>query len=320
VRADVLTWTNAASDGWAPYLAQLNSTINTEIIGFQNLPPIATVTAQAPAPQLSTAPTTTTVQAAVISNIPASITPAPAFTAGPPPSPPVAAYVNLGNGPYPNAALITTGGAQPWFNSSQISSFFGGQPTSQQQQSFDSTVLQRVQQTFAQSGVPITLTSNPNVPALHTISLVSNTGSASLPSAIGMTQVGGNGFSFIDQIAKSAQSLDQLEWVVAHNVSHELMLGLGVPENYDQSGTFVDSKLANWAMMVNPDATFSPAASQALLQAIRNQGPTASSQLGAQDLTTSITAAPEPATWALWALAALTAMVGRRVRRPRVAG
>src|SRR5262249_4542195 len=147
-------------------------------------------------------------------------------------------------GPYPNAGLITTGGAQPWYNSSQISSFFGGQPTPQQVQSFDSTVLARVQQTFAQSGVPISLTSDPSVPALHTISLVSNTASATLPSAIGMTQVGTNGFSFIDQIAKSAQSLDQLGWIAAHNISHELMLALGVPENYDQTGSYVDSKLA----------------------------------------------------------------------------
>jgi len=223
----------------------------------------------------------------------------------------------MGNSPYPNAGLITTGGAQAWYNSSQISGFFGGQPNAQQQQSFDSTVLSRVQQTFAQSGVPITLTSDPSVAALHTISLVSNTGSAALSSAIGMTQVGTNGFSFIDQIAKSAQSLDQLEWIVAHNISHELMLGLGVPENYDQTGNYVDSKLANWAMMVNPNATFSPGAAQALLQALQSENNNPGYQLGAQALNSTLTPAPEPATWAIWALAATTALVARRIRSRR---
>ena len=184
---------------------------------------------------------------------------------------PVDAFINLGNGPYPLQSTITTGNAQPWYSSSQISSLFGGQPTSQQIQSFDNTILQRVQQTFSQSGVNVTLTDNPSVAALHTLSLVSNTSAASLPTAIGMTQVGGSGFSFIDHIASSAQSLDQLEWIVAHNISHELMLAFGVPENYDTTGNFVDSRMANWAMMVSPTSTFSPAAAQALDQALAAQ-------------------------------------------------
>ena len=170
---------------------------------------------------------------------------------------PVQAFINVGSGPFPQAAAITTGGASPWYNSTQLTNLFGGQPTAQQIQSFDNAILQRVQQTFSQSGISVSLTENPNTPALHTISLVSNTASATLPNAIGMTQVGGNGFSFIDQIAPSTQSLDQLEWIAAHNISHELMLAFGVPENYDKTGTFIDSKIANWAMMVNPtDSTF----------------------------------------------------------------
>ena len=67
-----------------------------------------------------------------------------------------------------------------------------------------------------------------------------------------MTHMGGSGFSFIDQEAKSAQSLDQLEWIVAHNVSHELMLAFGVGENYDQTGNYIDARNANWSMMVAP--------------------------------------------------------------------
>jgi hypothetical protein len=223
----------------------------------------------------------------------------------------VDAFINLGTGPYPLANSITTGNAQPWYNSSQLTSLFGGQPTAQQIQSFDSTILQRVQQTFSQSGVSVTLTDNPNVPALHTLSLVSNTSSSSLSSAIGMTQVGSSGFSFINNIAPSAQSVDQLEWIVAHNISHELMLAFGVPENYDQTGNYVDSKVANWAMMVSPNSTFSPAASQALNQALASESITGSApQLGAQSLTD--TQVPEPATLAIWALAGAALLVARR--------
>ena len=53
-----------------------------------------------------------------------------------PPPPGRNAFINLGAGPYPLASQITTGNAQPWYNSSQISSFFGGQPTAQQQAAF----------------------------------------------------------------------------------------------------------------------------------------------------------------------------------------
>jgi hypothetical protein len=315
VRADGFTLTTAASDGWPTWLAQLNSTTNSNSISFSSPSAIPS----SASPPLSATPVTTAIQANNVSNIPPATPSAPPFSgqAGSSTAP-VEGFINLGTGPYPNAALITTGGAQPWYNSSQITSFFGGQPTAQQQQSFDNAVLQNVQQTFAQSGVPITLTTNPNVPALHTISLVSNTASASLGSAIGMTAVGSSGFSFIDQIAHSAQNLNQLEWIVAHNISHELMLALGVPENYDQTGTYVDSKLANWTMMVNPNATFSSAASQALLAALQNQGSVPSNQLGAQGLNSSVTAAPEPTTMVIWVLAGAAAMVTQRVRSRRV--
>ena len=237
-------------------------------------------------------------------------------------SAPVQGFINLGKGPYPQAAAITTGGAQPWYNSTQLTSLFGGQPTAQQIQSFDNTILQRVQQTFSQSGVSVSLTDNPNVAALHTVSLVSNTGSATLSSAIGMTQVGGNGFSFIDHIAPSAQSLDQLEWIVAHNISHELMLAFGVPENYDTTGNYIDSKVANWAMMVSPNSTFSPAAAQAL-----DPGPGLAEReylrkpAWSSGVKPSSAPVPEPTTVAMWGLAAVAFAVSRRRpwRRRRIA-
>ena len=240
-------------------------------------------------------------------------------TSTPPASSPVQAFINVGNGAYPLASAITTGGAQPWYNSSQLTTLFGGHPTAQQIQSFDSAILQRVQQTFSQSGVNVSLTENPNVSSLHTISLVSNTASSTLPNAIGMTQVGSNGFSFIDQIAPSAHSLDQLEWIVAHNISHELMLAFGVPENYDTTGNYVDSKMASWAMMVNPGSTFSSAASQALIQSLASQTQAVSgtTQLGAQEVNPP--PIPEPTTVAMWGLAAVAVAIAHRrhTRRTR---
>jgi len=242
VRADPITWPIDLNN-WLSYWAGQNGGAGNAAAAPSSYSPAASPISYAPAEaapatpvlrwgQPASAATSTIVANAPLSfNQPASAPSAPSVpTATAAPSGPVDAFVNLGNGPYPQQSTITTGNALPWYSSSQISSFFGGQPTAQQIQSFDNAILQRVQQTFSQSGVTVTLTDNPNVPALHTISLVSNTSSASLANAIGMTQVGSNGFSFIDHIAPSAQSLDQLEWITAHNISHELMLAFGVPE------------------------------------------------------------------------------------------
>jgi hypothetical protein len=142
-----------------------------------------------------------------------------------------------------------------------------------------------------------------------------------LNSAIGMTQVGASGFSFIDHIAPSAQSLDQLEWIVAHNISHELMLAFGVPEKYDQTGNYIDSTVASWAMMVSPSSTFSPGAAQALTQALNApNGGNTGYQLGAQ-LVGGEASVPEPSTMALWSLAAAAAFAARRIRsrKPKAA-
>jgi len=330
VRADPIKWPN-----WLVYMAGENGGEGNAAAAPISYAPAAVPISYAPAEVAPATPVLTWGQPAsaatptVIANAPLSFNqPASALptapsspsvpTTNPAPSGPVDAFINLGNGPYPQQSTITTGNALPWYSSSQIGSFFGGQPTAQQIQSFDNAILQRVQQTFSQSGVTVTLTNNPNVPALHTISLVSNTSSASLSNAIGMTQVGSNGFSFIDHIAPSAQSLDQLEWIAAHNISHELMLAIGVPENYDQTGNFIDAKLANWSMMVSPSSTFSPAASQALVQALASQNNGDSGyQLGAQEYNPMPAAIPEPTTLALWALAAGAAFVSQRSRSRR---
>jgi hypothetical protein len=244
---------------------------------------------------------------------PVPVQPAPAPVAA---TPTVDAFLNMGNGSYPEAGFITTGNAQPWYQSAAITGFFGGTPTAQQQASFASTVLQRVEQTFQLSGVPVSLTTDQTVSAAHTVSLVSNTVAALIPNAIGMTDIGANGFSFIDQEAKSAKSLDQLEWIVAHNISHELMLSFGVGENFDQTGNFVDARNANLSMMTNPSATFSAAASQALNQNLLNQAtsdPTAAQS--AQVLHPG--AVPEPGSFLVWGLGALAVTVRAVVRNGR---
>jgi hypothetical protein len=227
-------------------------------------------------------------------------TPSNSFSTSPSPSSSGTydAYINLGNGPYANAGTLTTGNGQAWYLSPAVDKLFGGVPNAQQQSAFDSTVLQRVQQTFTQSGVPVTLTDNPNDSAAHTLSVVSGTTNPSLSNAIGMTYLGGNGFHFIDNSASSAQTVDQLEWIVAHNISHELMLAFGVPENYDQTGNYVDARNASWSMMTNPNATFSPAAVNALLAANFQNSGGAILNAGAQLLGPETV--PEPTTVALW--------------------
>jgi hypothetical protein len=259
--------------------------------------------AAAPSPVSTPAAAPSSVQAnPIVTNV--ATPPAPSSAPAAPPPPPIYdARINLGAGPYPDDSLITTGGTQPWYQSGLLPRLFGGTPGAQQQADFDNAVLQRVEQTFRLSGVPITLTDDPNAPAAHTLSVVSNTSSRLLGNAIGMTELGGSGFSFIDRIAPSAQSLDQLEWIVAHNVSHELMLAFGVGEKYDQSGNYIDATTASWGMITSPNATFSPGAAQALLSQnfLLSSDPAAGqgAQLeGPQPV-------PEPGTVALWGLVVL---------------
>jgi len=274
-----------------------------------------------PAPQWLGSPTAPPAPASPAP--PAYVPPAqPAFTPPPAYSPPQApasppptstvydAFINLGTSAYADAGSLTTGNAQPWYANRSVDALFGAFPNAQQRDAFNATVLQRVGQSFRQSGISINLTNDPNATAAHTLSVVSNTANPTSGQVIGMTYLGGNGFHYIDQSVKSARSLDQLEWIVAHNVSHELMLAFGVPEVHDASGNFIDARNASWQMMVSPNARFSTDATSDLLS--RNFGLIDSSPLlmGAQVLETQ--PVPEPATLALWALGSVALLVARK--------
>jgi MYXO-CTERM domain-containing protein len=185
-------------------------------------------------------------------------------------------------------------------------------------------VLQDVQHTFQLSGMNPTLTTDPTVSALHTISVVSGTSYGANPSAIGITNVGSNGFSFIDKLNYASNPTD-LAWAVAHNIAHELMHAFGIGYHPD-SGNYVDAGTASWSLLTDPNAQFGPAATQLLLA---SQYGTLSSGsvtgLGAEMLNPNGTridgdevlpqAIPEPGAIAVWALAALGGVVLVRRRR-----
>ncbi len=240
------------------------------------------------------------------------------------------AFVNLGTGPYGDAS-ITTGDARPWYQSPAAAAVYGGAPSASQQAGFDRDVLSKVQQTFALSGIDLKVTGDPNVPAAHMLSVVSGASYKDNPDAIGITQVGGDGYSFIDKL-NYASNPDQLAWAVAHNVAHELMHAEGVASHPDATGAHVDSATADWSMLTDPKSSFSPAA-VALIKSAMANGADASG-LGAELLDSAglfahdhaegglegaqVLAAPvpEPATVAVWMVGLVGGMVlQRRGRR-----
>ncbi len=277
------------------------------------IPAVATPVMTTPQPEITAAPAASASQ--TISNVSTAAAP-------------VDAFINMTNGPFPEASNLTTGGAQPWYQSPAVIQAFGGVPTAQQQASFTQTVLQDVQHTFQLSGMNPTLTTDPNVPALHTISVVSGASYAANPAAIGITDVGNNGFSFIDKLDYATNPTD-LAWAEAHNISHELMHAFGIGYHPD-GGNYVDAGTASWATLIDPNSQFGPAATQLLLASqygtISSVGSTGSG-LGAELLNPEGTkidgdevlpqAIPEPATLAVWAFGAFAGMMVMRRRNGR---
>jgi hypothetical protein len=175
----------------------------------------------------------------------------------------VDAFINTGGGPYAQEYPLTAGNAQPWYDSAVASKVYGGTPSLEQRQEFSRDILQRVEATFARSGLNVTLTDQSNVTAAHTLSVVSGTQSPASPSAVGITDIGRSGFTFIDKLSY-ANSVDELKTAIANNVAHELMHAFGV-DRHDPTGSYIDSAVADWSTMINPNATFSQTAIGELL-------------------------------------------------------
>lgn len=164
---------------------------------------------------------------------------------------------------YPSAQTLTLGIAKPWYASTKVQQLYGHPLTPKDKLDFVNNILKLTRETFSLSGIQIkiSLSTDKNVGAPHTVSLVSNASSRDFPGAIGETLLGGDGFSFIDKEIAYAHSRSELEIIVAHNIAHEIMLALGVPENISsQAGRFIDDANISLTAITNSNTKFSPAA------------------------------------------------------------
>ena len=261
-----------------------------------------------------------------LSNISPAVAPAPVAVAAAP-APAAAAYqpvsnyqydgyLNFSDGPFPGSNLLTDGNPRPWYNSPVVQNVYGGTPSPDQQADFVNTVLQRVEQTFALSGVPVTLTATPGSSAAHTMSLVSNTSYPANKDAIGITDVGNDGVSFIDKF--QTNNLDQLEWAVAHNMAHELMHTFG-GDHHDTTGTYLDGASATWDLLTNPNTVFGPDSVKELLSHDFKQRYDRGGSTSAEELEITPSPVPEPATVLLWSVVGSLVVAGRVRQRRRAA-
>lgn len=233
------------------------------------------------------------------------------------------AYLNFGSSSYPEVSQLTAGAPAAWYTSPVVQKLFGGAPTAAQQAQFTGEVLNDVSHTFQLAGMNPKLTTDPAVAANHTMSLVSGVSYAANANAIGITDVGHNGFGFIDKFGQ-ATTVDQLALAVAHNLSHELMHAFGVGYHPDQSGKYIDAGSATWALLTDPNTTFSPAAVTAINGAYFSDptsGSSSTEMLAVDGDMEILQAVPEPATWAAWGLVAAAGLCYRRnlARRPAAA-
>ena len=226
------------------------------------------------------------------------------------------AYLDMAAPPFEQERDLTQGGAQPWYLSPVVTNVFGGQPTADQQADFSRQVLERVEHTYMLSGLKPALTLDPTVPTSHTLSVVSNTSYGANREAIGIADVGGSGFSFIDKLG-GAKTVDELSWAVAHNVAHELLHAWGMGDHPDKTGAYLDTATASWSLLLDPNATFSPAAIESFLagdselaERIRD----GRRRPAARRRPISPQPVPEPTTLAFWSCAAIAVVLQRRGR------
>jgi hypothetical protein len=109
---------------------------------------------------------------------------------------------------------------------------------------------------------------------------------------------------------------------VAHNVAHELLHAWGMGDHPDKSGAYLDSATASWSLLLDPNATFSPAAIQAFLEGdselAERYGMGLAAQLLAGDGPISPQPVPEPSTVAFWSCAAIAVVLQRRWPSERI--
>jgi hypothetical protein len=243
------------------------------------------------------------------------------------------ALINMGSGPYPLSDQLLSGRPEAWYQSPVVQSVYGGTPSADQQRNFEQDVLQKVQQTYANNGIGLNLTTDPNAGAGRTISVVSGASYASMNDAAGITSMNSDGFSFIDKL-NNVSNVNDLEWAVARNVAHELMHSFDVA-HHDTTGQFLDSAVANWNMLLDPNTKFSDAAVADLKNKLAggtdmNSSPDAIGFLG-QHIVSSKTCShclaaqtilpqpvPEPATIAIWVVGLAVGYVANKNRQRRL--
>jgi len=235
------------------------------------------------------------------------------------------AYLNFGTSAYSEASALTTGNAQPWYTSPAVQHVFNGTPTASQQAGFIADVMQTVQHTYALGGMNVSLTADPSQNFAHTMSVVSGTSYGPNPEAIGITDVGNDGYSFIDKFGQ-AKTEGELATAVGHNIAHELMHAFGIADHPDQTGTHIDAATATWGTLTSAEATLSGDADQLLSTRDFLSGPgknftqvslglTGLELLAGHPTFTGEEAVPEPTAIALWGLAGGIALACHRRRK-----
>ena len=218
------------------------------------------------------------------------------------------AFINMGTSNFPELSQLTTGNPQAWYLSPSVTKVFGNAtPTADQQTAFSNEVLQDVQKTFQLAGLNPKITNDPTAAANHTISVVSGVSYGPNPNAIGITDVGNNGFGFIDKLSYASTPMNSRSRS-AHNVSHELMHAFGIAIHPDQTGNYIDAGTATWSLLTSPTTTFSPAA-VSLIQSALNTSVASTGVLGKQSMQIDgdqeiLNPVPEPTTVLGWSLVA----------------
>lgn len=263
------TWTAYSEQSPAPVsfstsksgTAKLSPVTTSTLSG--TIPPSFTYVSAANNPAPVSAPAASRYASADSSNAfsISSISPAASGSA-----PAVDAFVNFGSGPYPGESWLTTGNARPWTESPVVSRVFGGTPSADQQQSFISDVVGRVEQIYHNQGIPLTLTTDPGTSASRTESVVSGTSYTGNSGAIGIASMGSSGFTFVDKF-DPVTSLDELKKALSYNIAHELMHTFGV-DHLDKSGNYLDAATASWDNLTKDGLLFSPEA----VAALKNRG------------------------------------------------